>query len=138
MKNIYLTFAFLFILLPLFAQQGTIIGIVSSCPDIDNNTQPLPSVLINKKHSNRKPVFTDQRGLYAIDAEVGDTLVFSYIGFQSKEIVVKEDRPVEDICLSELPDISAYPSQQRISEVVTDLNDKGSVSRDILLIPKRE
>lgn len=65
-----------------FAQQKTITGTVT-----DSNGMPLPGVNILIQSSN-VGTQTDFDGKYSISAEVGQTLVFTYIGFQEKTAVV--------------------------------------------------
>jgi TonB-linked SusC/RagA family outer membrane protein len=67
-----------------FAQQKKIIqGIVTSV----NENLPLPGVNILVK-GTANGVVTDFNGNYSINASSNDVLVFSYLGFKSKEITV--------------------------------------------------
>lgn len=89
MKN--LLFAFLVInSFIITAQEITINGIVS------DETGPLPGANIVIKGSNIGTE-TDFDGHYEIFAQIGDTLIFSFIGYQTKEIniVKKNDLDVE-------------------------------------------
>jgi hypothetical protein len=65
-----------------FAQQKTISGVV-----LDETGQPLfgASVLVKGTENGTT---TDMDGVYSINAEVGDMLVFSYIGYDNFEAVV--------------------------------------------------
>ncbi len=53
----------------------------------DEQNQPIPGVNIVEKLT-RKGTVTDAAGTFAIDVETGATLVFSSVGFKSKEVVV--------------------------------------------------
>ena len=52
------------------------------------NKSPLPGTTVIIKHT-QKGVCTDLQGKYTIQATVGDTLVFAFVGFNSQEIIVK-------------------------------------------------
>lgn len=69
-----------------FAQEQIISGIVS-----DNSGLGMPGVNIIIKGSN-KGTTTDINGGYKITAENGNVLVFSFIGFATKEVVVSGKR----------------------------------------------
>ncbi len=69
------------------AQSITIQGVVSS-DDI-----PLPGVSIIIKGTN-KGVVTDFDGQYLINANQGDILKFSYIGYENLEVKVKENKNI--------------------------------------------
>ncbi len=64
-----------------FSQKGTVSGVLAS------EGQPLPGVNIIIKGKSIGTQ-TDFDGKYRIDCNVGDVLVFSYIGFSSKEVQV--------------------------------------------------
>lgn len=55
----------------------------------DQNGQPLPGVSIIEKLS-RKGTVTDANGKFSIDVSIGSTLVFSFIGFETQEVVIAE------------------------------------------------
>jgi hypothetical protein len=79
----------LVILLPLAAtsQQAklvTVSGVLTA-----NNGDPLPGVNVRIKGSNQG-TSTNLDGYYSIDAPVGSTLVYAFIGFSPKEVVVTE------------------------------------------------
>lgn len=65
-----------------FAQNKTITGSVSA-----EDNSPLPGVTVNVKGTNHS-VVTDASGNFSISANTGQTLVFSYVGYNSKEVVV--------------------------------------------------
>lgn len=62
-------------------QQKTIVGTVSSATD----QSPLPGVSVVIKGTN-KGTTTDERGRFSIEATPTDILVFSYIGYVSREL----------------------------------------------------
>lgn len=74
-----------FISISLNAQQRTITGIVTSKTD----GLPLPGVNVIIEGTS-KGVQTDFDGEYIISASIGETLVFSYIGFITKKKVVNK------------------------------------------------
>ncbi len=84
----------LFVLLTnvFFAQQA-ITGTVT-----DDGGSPLPGVNIVIKGTNQGST-TDFDGKYSIEATPDNVLVFSYVGFNSKEVAVK-DQTVIDVSLS--------------------------------------
>ena len=69
------------------AQGNTIKGTVS---DIADGT-PLPGVSVLVKGTKRG-ASTDFDGNYAIKAEIGETLVFAYLGMKSKEVKITKNR----------------------------------------------
>ncbi len=73
-----------FLLLPflIFAQERTITGKVTS-----SNGEPIPAVNVLIKNTTNG-VTTDFDGIYSIKTAQNDILVFSYVGFQTKEITV--------------------------------------------------
>lgn len=83
MKNIFPSVLLIFISLSAYAQQ-TVSGIISEA----GTDTPLPGVAILVKDTSRG-VTTDFDGNYSIE-EVGpeDVLIFSYVGFKTREIVV--------------------------------------------------
>lgn len=73
---------FLFLLPPaLMAQERTITGTVLS----DDNKTPLPGVTIVVKGTNRKTQ-TDANGNFSIRINQGETLQFTYVGHDSREV----------------------------------------------------
>jgi TonB-linked SusC/RagA family outer membrane protein len=81
--------------LPIFGQEVPITGIVKS--GTDGTT--LVGVNIRLKGTTTGTI-TDMNGVYSLKAESGQTLVFSYIGFENQEIEVK-DQKVINVTLSE-------------------------------------
>ncbi len=66
-----------------FAQEITIKGVVN-----DDTGMPVPGVNVIKK-GTKSGTITDFDGAYTINAEVGSTLSFSYVGFVTQDVVVK-------------------------------------------------
>ncbi|MCM5662851.1 SusC/RagA family TonB-linked outer membrane protein [Galbibacter mesophilus] len=81
MKNFLLSF-FMLCCFWGFAQEKTITGVVS-----DDQNMPLPGATVLVKGTSNGTQ-TDFDGNYTIEANTGDTLVFSYVGMDSKEVVV--------------------------------------------------
>ena len=77
-----------------FAQQARIEGKVT-----DMNNEPLPGATVLVKGTSRGSV-SDIDGIYSIEASEGETLVFSFVGFDSKELVVGSLTTI-DVTLSE-------------------------------------
>lgn len=87
MKNItyLLMCCLLFVCSSLQAQQMDIKGVVS-----DQSGEPLPGVSISVKGTTSGTI-TDVNGQFTIQAKKGNTLVFSYIGYQKLEQKVLEN-----------------------------------------------
>jgi len=87
MKNHLLTLL-MFFCLSAFGQQ-TITGVVS-----DDQNMPLPgaSVLIKGTTIGTQ---TDFNGNYTLEANQGDTLVFSYVGMETQEVVVGNNSTID-------------------------------------------
>lgn len=96
------------------AQEKLIVGQVTSTSD----NFPLPGVNFFIKNSN-KGIQTDFDGLYKITANSSDTLIFSYVGFVTQEILVGKLNTIsvaleEDIsCLDEIVVIGYETSNKR-------------------------
>lgn len=84
----------LFVLNFSFAQQSRVTGKVN-----DVRNQPLPGATVLVKGTSRGTV-TDVDGTFAIQAASGETLVFSFVGFETKEFLLGASTIV-DITLSE-------------------------------------
>ncbi|WP_406682843.1 TonB-dependent receptor [Seonamhaeicola sp. MEBiC1930] len=65
-----------------FAQQATINGVVN-----DETGMPIPGVNVIKKGTQTGAV-TDFDGAFTINAEMGSTLSFSYVGYVAQDVVV--------------------------------------------------
>ena len=85
-KTILLLFCTFFLFEISFAQQRTITGRLT-----DSNGEGLPGVSIVIK-GTADGTITDIDGNYSITAPVGDTLVFQFVGMETKEIVVGSEQ----------------------------------------------
>lgn len=88
------TACLLFILNFSFAQQTRVTGKIS-----DMNNEPLPGATVLVKGTTRGTI-SGVDGMYAIEAAAGETLVFSFVGFEPKEEVVG-NASVINVSLSE-------------------------------------
>ena len=87
MKSNFLLIAFLFLSFMVFGQNLEIKGTVL---EADTNS-PLPGVNVILKNTTNG-VTTDFDGIFSIsNIKVGDVLVFSFIGFETKELTVMDD-----------------------------------------------
>lgn len=86
-----------------FAQQKTITGTVT-----DDTNLPLPGANVIIKGTN-SGTQTDFDGNYSISANVGQTLVFSYVGFQTQEVKVGSKNTVN---------VTMQPDAAALEEVV--------------------
>ena len=90
--------------------QGLIIGTVS-----DENGSPLPGATVVVEETNTGTT-TDFDGNYQISADIGQTLVFSYVGYVTQKITISTDTV----------DIALDPAGQLDEVVITALG----ISRD--------
>jgi len=106
MKNLKLILAGMMMLFSFvsFAQEKTITGIVS-----EENGLPIPGVAVSVKRTSRA-VQTDLDGKYAIKASKGETLIFSYIGYTTKTIVVSDKNTIN---------VNLRTESTELAEVVT-------------------
>ena len=104
-----------------FSQQVTITGNVA-----DDSSLALPGATVLVEGTSNG-VTTDFDGNYSINASVGDVLVFSYVGFETKTVTVDKDRKI-NILLN---------SSNELDEVVvtgiTTKNLKRSVSSTVVV-----
>jgi len=89
----FLRFLFLFMGFSFAAQSQQISGKISSAED----GLPLPGATVAIKNTS-KGTTADENGNYTLTAEAGATLVFSYIGFEKRELVLK-NKSVYNIAL---------------------------------------
>lgn len=73
----------------LLAQEKTITGRVTA----ETDKSPLPGVSVKIKETNQG-VTTNDIGSYSISAQIGQTLVFSYIGSNTKELIVGQENVI--------------------------------------------
>jgi len=83
MKNFYLMFCLFFLTLGIQAQTQEISGTV-----VDDQNLPLGGVSVAIKGTN-KGTITDFDGKFNIEATMGQTLVFSFVGFDNKEVEIQ-------------------------------------------------
>lgn len=80
--KLFLFIGTLFLALPLFAQSYEVSGTV-----LDESNAPLPGVGIVKK-GTAQGTTTDFDGKFTFEVEQGDILVFTFVGFERKEVVM--------------------------------------------------
>ena len=86
-----------------FAQQIQVSGIVT-----DAQTHELIVVATVTEKGSKKGTLTDTKGRYTITTQHGKTLVFSFLGYVKKEVVVK----------SGYIDVALTPDQKALEEIV--------------------
>lgn len=86
----------------LFAQERTITGTVSA------EGEPIPGAAVMVKNTTRGTE-TNFDGNYSIEAASGETLVFTYIGFLTQEILISDQLTI---------DVDLLPDTQQLEEVV--------------------
>ncbi|MEO6720960.1 MAG: TonB-dependent receptor [Ferruginibacter sp.] len=70
------------------AQSGRISGVVTSA-----SNQPIAAATVMVKET-KKAAVTDASGRFTIEAKAGETLVFSTIGYEGKELIVRDNAAV--------------------------------------------
>ncbi|GAA4292359.1 TonB-dependent receptor [Aestuariibaculum suncheonense] len=79
----------LYLIVPVEVQQGRLLsGVVT-----DEIGQPLPGVTVLVKET-KKGVSTDFDGNFKIVVEKGQTIVFSYVGFKTQEVVFENQKSI--------------------------------------------
>lgn len=73
----------------LTAQEKTISGTVLS----DDDGMPLPGVTVTNAATSKRTQ-TNQSGYFSIAADKGQKLIFTYVGYTAKEVIVEDDRIV--------------------------------------------
>lgn len=96
-KNI-LTILMIIVFIPLMAQQRSIKGVV------DDGARPIGGVSVRVKGTNIG-TSTDQDGRFQIEAEEGQTLVFTIVGYLSMERLVTSSGDVDVTLNEDLSDI---------------------------------
>lgn len=91
----YLLILFLFVLGSAWAQTGVITGTV-----VDGSGMPLPgaNVIIQGTTIGTQ---TDFDGRFSIEAAPGDVLLFSYLGFQTREVPVGQEKDMRVVLLED-------------------------------------
>lgn len=85
-KTIKFTFALLFIFINVIGQESS--GFILKGVVFDNMGEPLPGCSVLKKNS-KSGTITSLDGEFSINVELNDILIFSFIGFENKEISVR-------------------------------------------------
>lgn len=94
----------------------------------DQDPLPIPGVnVIVKGTTNGKQ--TDFDGKFSIGVKQGQTLVFSYVGFKTQEIIIKDQKTLE---------VYMKPSMEALNEVVVSAYGKKTKNQilDLLVILK--
>lgn len=114
MRRLVKRYFFLFILL--FLSSGIMAQIITGTVTDEKNA-PLPGVSVSIKGGTSATV-TNEQGNFSIDAQPGQTLVFSYVGYASQEVLVGDSKTinvqlaVSAIDLGEVV-VVGYGTQQR-------------------------
>ncbi len=82
MKNFYVMICLLFVGWHAQGQIQQVSGTV-----LDEQSQPLPGVSVAIKGTNQGTI-TDFDGNYSLEANLGQTLVFSFVGYDAREVVI--------------------------------------------------
>jgi len=88
----------------IYAQTETVRGTVTSSGDY----KPLPGVSVQRKGAATGTI-TDSLGRFAIRASKGATLVFSFVGYSGKELLVSDNSPIA---------VSLDPTADNMNQVV--------------------
>ena len=125
--NKIFTLLFLLIGSNILAQQENITGNVT-----DENSEPLPGVSIQLKGTQTGTV-TDFDGNFTIEAELGQTLIFTFVGFEKKEVeITQTNLNVQLVNGTNLEEVVLVGSRNR-SRTVTE----SAVPVDVLDVDKQ-
>lgn len=133
MKNMILFFCFLFVGLPsaVWAQQEFMLkGSV-----VDVKKQTIPGVNIYVKNSPGIGVASGNDGTYQIKVKVSDVVVFSFIGFRTKEILIDKEISTLNVIME---DDSEMMDQVEVVKVGYGSQRKVSVLAAISSVPVEE
>lgn len=84
MKKILLLIFLVLCSLPVMSQ------VLVSGHIVDDEMKPMSSVIVKRLHNKMlNYTMSDNNGMFSIKAEIGDSLNFSMLGFESQQIVVK-------------------------------------------------
>lgn len=83
LSKVALVMVLLTVGIPLYAQTVTVSGVVTAADD----SSPLPGVSVVVKGTSNGTV-TDAEGRYSINVGDDETLVFSFVGFNSQEVLI--------------------------------------------------
>ena len=112
-RIVILLFLFNFLFTISYAQQVEVTGKVTEA----TTGEPLPGVSIVKKGTTLGTT-TDSEGTYSLAVERGDTLMFSFVGMQSREVVVGTSNVInvaleEQVEALEQVVVTGYQSQRK-------------------------
>jgi len=105
--------------LGLWAQQAKVSGLIT-----DGRGNPLSGVTVSVKDQN-KQANTNASGQYTIDATVGNTLIYTYVGYVTEEHLLRADAFVVNMRLIESPSqidevvVVGYGQQKKTSVVAS-------------------
>ncbi|MBT8318985.1 MAG: TonB-dependent receptor, partial [Gramella sp.] len=85
MRNYYVLILSFFFCWMAQGQVQTITGTV-----LDENSEPLFGVTVAVKDTN-KGTSTDMDGTYSVEAELGQTLVFTFVGYDAREVIIDQE-----------------------------------------------
>ncbi|WP_417363501.1 SusC/RagA family TonB-linked outer membrane protein [Galbibacter sp.] len=91
MKNLILLFCVFCSCIPLVAQQN-VITVKGQVMDTEMDS-PIPGVNVLEKNTTNGTM-TDFDGEFSITVKRGTTVTFSYIGYQTQEVLIKDDAPL--------------------------------------------
>lgn len=128
-----LTLLLAFVVHLTYAQEKTISGTI-----IDDNGLPVPGATVLVKNTTSGTT-SDFDGNYSINASQGETLVFSFVGYTTKEVLVGASNTInvtlnEDVQALEEVVVVAYGSQSRqaivgaVAVVSADIIEKQQVA----------
>ena len=122
--NFNLTLAFLFFFINIYSQENIISGIV-----IDNSGNPIPGVNILESSNKTNGAVSDFDGNFIITIADKSKLIFSYVGFLTKEVLIKDASNLEVVLEEDLMGLDevtvvAYGTQKKASVIaaVTSIN----------------
>ncbi|EMR03166.1 SusC/RagA family TonB-linked outer membrane protein [Cesiribacter andamanensis] len=112
-RNLYATFLLLLLTHWSWAQTGTLSGVVTD----GQTAEALPGVNVRVKNTTRGAV-TNFDGRYTLQVSPSDTLVFSYIGYLSEEVVVGNRNTLNMVMMPDIQTLSevivvGYGTQQK-------------------------
>ncbi|HJC95019.1 MAG TPA: TonB-dependent receptor plug domain-containing protein, partial [Candidatus Phocaeicola gallinarum] len=96
MKNIITFLLVFFTATTVWAEKITVSGVVT-----DTNNEPLIGVNVTVKNVPGLGAITDLDGRYQIEIDLYSTLLFSYIGFDTQEVLVKDNMKTVNVKLKE-------------------------------------
>lgn len=105
----------------------------------DTNQQPLPQVNIIIKETDQGTQ-TDNFGRFTINANPGDTLYFSHIGMQPKEVLVERNPSVINILLQaidiELEEVAVEAKRRRTHKTQEELLEEYPTNKNLIKTSK--